>query len=264
MNRRLLVFALTFCLGAPLLASDQCGRRLHAMRRFFQWQLDYVDILMALGDMGHTEIIGADGMRTPDYSTYFSSVLPENTFVELLRRRGPGHRHVLELAGSAVFIDPAETDSLTGVRLTVKTFADAPPDPDAKRDQVAGDLYRHATARATNANRSARGIPHYDLIVIRPIGGLVGVYRDTEEDIAAYGNTLLHVLNRYAAYLAPDGEIFAQLDKRIAQTDRFARWVSGLQEIGYRVTQGVTRASHTPVIRITRTPGAPARFPAVE
>ncbi len=241
---------LLLCFFTPPAAAADCKSLLPAMRKFLSYETEFVHSLLSLGDMGHNEIVGADGMSTPDYNDYFASVLPEGTFAELLRQRGPTRRHVLELAGSGVFLNPQDVDSITGVRLTKKQFADAPPDPRIKRGQVSGDVYRRATATAVSADMKTRGVDQFDLIVIRPIGGLLGPAGSAETDVVAYGAVLHATIKRYARWLAPDGEIFSQLDRNFAQSAAYAQWVATLRQRGFFIREGTTRYSKTPVIRI--------------
>lgn len=117
------------------------------------------------------------------YSFLFRHLLPEGIDSFLAARKGAGKsRHVAEFFGSAVFVfNPELVDSATGLRLETyyedglpKNFRDdlPAPLPHPLWQEVGGSVYLRSTWNKLVANRRERKIPAYDLIVVKPEGGL--------------------------------------------------------------------------------------------
>jgi hypothetical protein len=105
------------------------------------------------------------------YEENFGNLIrPHETFPNFLsvRKLSGDSAHVLDLFGSAVFLDEAFADSLTGVS-SIQKF-EAPPD--SVRANIFGNLYEGDVWPAIQKRMTDLNISSFDLITIRPLAAL--------------------------------------------------------------------------------------------
>ncbi len=141
-------------------------------RHFHHIHMDgmFDDIFLKVGIWSIVE--GDSGAPGPSRAEGVDYRENEQYFQEFLRRRKEAHSgaNVLELFGSGYFVkDFASTDSITGVRweaYTAEPGFERPTPP-----EILGDVFNQKTWASLDASMHTRGIPNFDLVVMRPIGG---------------------------------------------------------------------------------------------
>ncbi len=182
------------------------------------------DIFLKLGIWSIVE--GDSGAPGPSRAETVDFRGNEYYFQEFLRRRKAAHSgaNVLELFGSGFFVkDFDSTDSITGVRWEAYTprpggAAAAPERPTPP--EILGDVFNQKTWASLDASMHTRGIPNFDLVVMRPIGGwqthtVEGNSFGSAQGYAAVGTNAIsvaYVVNQVLNRLSPTGQFFFSLN----------------------------------------------------
>ncbi len=156
-----------------------------------------------------------------DYETDFSDILakleiysPINYFENLLRSRKTLAKgaNVADLFGSGFFIENQTlADSITGLRFGAYSRGSLPMNyPAAKVPvEILGDIINPNTWDKLDKSISVRGIPSFDIVVMRPVGGWwAGPWSQTAEDNI---NALKYILGNAMLRLSPDGYFFFKI-----------------------------------------------------
>ena len=185
--------------------------------------------------------------------------------------------HVADLFGSAVFShDPSAFSSLTGVRLHPLKSEAVPTEYKTGGNhwaEVIGNLLLPDTWARMQADRSARGIPAYDLILVKPEGALEETALwdivngpDSLERRAAFASHL-RFLSRAYATLSPDGIMLVQVLSGHAGDPLFQEWLRHLNSLGieartYREDPANPYNSRTYLV-LKRNPESPSALPGL-
>jgi hypothetical protein len=233
----------SWLLGVLVLLSEasyasNCGHRLQtlaALRRALR--VEY----RATRDRGR-ESWKFDGITTLDFDRHFRSLLPPGGFSELfLHRRSNNHsNHILEVFGSAVFAPLELIDSATGVRILPldPSLAPSEPAPLHKREEITENAFSLKTIAALRKRLEQLGVSGFDVIVVRPVGGLhipsaVAPHEGVRE---AFATELAEQIRRYFQLLAPTGQMYLSNSLYYWNESGFEEWQRVLIESGAQVT----------------------------
>lgn len=218
-----------------------------------------------------TKIYPVDGFIKNSYNWSFEPVLkPFSSLEELAKSRTKQNKssHLLDLAGSAVFsAKPKLFNSLTGFRVgTMRSllYSENPSEGLKQHDEVYGSAYEPASWKKLDKNMNDRGIPSFDIIVARPIGGTESV-RDGAVALDAHDEAM-HIFKRvvdrsWERLSFDDGELLLEVKWNGSESEK--AWLERVRHSGVGVSYVDVQDGNSKsfVIRLTKTKSSPSKLP---
>ena len=280
----LLFFLVLASEGVP--ASDdaperRCGYSFRAIRKLLDSleSLNSENAIRAVPYKPDTESWQVDGKYTNqspqyNYNSYFQEALDGKTLEELAgaRRKDGKTAHVADFFGSAVFSgSPTEFNSLTGVRLKPLDRHYRPkPYPAENWKEVTGDAYTSKLWTDLTQSMGHRNIPHFDVILCRPVGPLSTTGREAFKLGNKPGRTAFLTMNglllgrMWEKLSADDGLMLVQITPEVENNREFKAWLEKARAQGLEAdivhNNRVSSVPH-PILRIRKTKTSPAEFP---